>query len=123
MDDLTKLMLDLNQRIFYLRSLVTLMMCGGAALLAWKKGRPSIERTLIIVGALMEGASAAVWLGITLVRNVSTRPNDMVAHTMIAILTQLLTLAGTALLVWGAVKALLRMGFLELLHQDDDLDD
>ena len=82
-------------------------------------GRASIERTLIGIGAALHAIGVAVSLGITLFQRAGFQQGA--SHQTVLLLygfSGLITFAGTAVGLYGAVRLLNRTSQLELLLED-----
>ena len=122
MDQQNDLLMKLIQAISTLMPWATLLMFLGVIMVAWAKGRPSAERTLILLGSAIRAFGVLISIGGNMMWSHTFGGGSRSFLQLVFGASQLFTFVGTALLLWGAVNALLRMGQLELLQQDQEGD-
>ncbi len=122
MQGIDRQFMQLSQAFSYLISFVSIVMFTVAACVVLLNGRSSTERTLIGIGAVLQAISIAIGLGMSLLSRLGPLGNLGSTVIMFNALSYLLSFAGKALGLWGAVKLLHRAAQMELFMQDPDDD-
>ena len=123
MQDFDQQFMSLYQAFSLLLSAGSLLMFLIGAIVVFMSGRPSTERTLIGIGALLHLVSIVVSLAMSLVQRSGLQgAQSMRLMFLFYGISALLSFAGTAMGLLGAIKLLKRTNHLELLLQDSDDD-
>ena len=122
MQGIDQQIMQLYQAFLNLLWLISFVMFSVAAFVVLTNGRSSTERTLIGIGAVLQVISIVASLGMILFQRMI--PQGGLGQTVFLCyaISHLLTFAGTALGLFGAVKLLNRAAQMELLLEDPDDD-
>ena len=121
MQDHEQQIIHLYMAVNGLLSVLSLIMYLVCAYVVLANGRASTERTLIGMGAVLQVMGVVLSLSVTLLPNllnVTPGQYGLIFYTI----SNVISFAGTALGLFGAVKLLNRVSQMELLLQDPDDD-
>ncbi len=119
MQDMDQQIMRFYEAFSFLISFASLVMFAVAVMAGIMAGRSSTEKTLICIGAALQGVSVVVSLGFTVLQRVSPDPPLNQIFFLVYGVSHLVSFAGTAMGLWGAITLVRRANHLELLLQEE----
>ena len=106
-----------------LLSFISLVMYVICAFVVLASGRASTARTLIGIGAVLQAIGVVISLGVTLFQRLGHLQKPPLEMIFLCYgVSNLISFAGAAIGLYGAVKLLNRASYLEILLEDQDAD-